>query len=127
MDTSNSQDRGSVTQYELTSTDGTTISARSTSPFSLTLGKEVFSGDNIMHHDTELGCLMTVCLEAIIDGQTTTLSVMLPRGNCPRNAKSIPIRTFSVRTVVHSSIAGPGAVVGQIQEYETQNLSGNAW
>jgi len=127
MKTSRQSGRTPVTHYELRSADGVRIVASTADPLSLSLDENEFSGANLRVDRTDFGLILTIGLDFVPDSQTTTLSVMLPHGNRPAEARSITIQTFSVKTIALSNIAGPDAVDGQIQEYETQALTGNAW
>jgi len=89
--------------------------------------KNIYKGGDIDIDHTKIGILLTIIIDAIPDLQMTTFSVLVPNANIDSNAKSIPIKTFAVRTTHKTSIGGPDLVKGQIQLYETIELEGSAW
>lgn len=90
-------------------------------------GERRFSGRAIYREKTVLGFLVSVVLEDIPDLHRIMLSLAVPSANRLDNMKSIPVKTFAVRTTNRTSIGGQGGVEGQIQTYETMVLDGNAW
>lgn len=90
-------------------------------------GESRFSGRAIYREKTVLGFLVSVVLEDIPDLHRIMLSLAVPSANRLDNVKSIPVKTFAVRTTSRTSISGQGGVEGQIQTYETMVLNGNAW
>lgn len=86
-----------------------------------------FTGRAIYREETLLGFMPSVVLEETPDQHRTTLSLAVPSANRPDNAKSIPLKTFAVKTTGLTSISGPETVEGQIQSYEIFTLEGNAW
>lgn len=90
-------------------------------------GERRFSGRAIYRDEVQLGFMPTVALEETPDLHRITLSIAVPSANRPENAKSIPVKTFAVRTTARTSIAGPDIVEGQIQTHEVYHLEGNAW
>ncbi len=90
-------------------------------------GERRFSGRAIYREKTMLGFLVSVVLEDIPDLHRIMLSLAVPSANRLDNMKSIPVKTFAVRTTSRTSISGQGGVEGQIQTYETMVLDGNAW
>lgn len=90
-------------------------------------GEIKFSGGMIDVKKTGMGTLVTVMLEQVPDLYTLILTLVIPDANIDQNSKSIPVKTFAVKTKTKSSIIGPQLINGQIQEYQIQNLKGNAW
>ena len=90
-------------------------------------GKRKFSGRQIHLEHIQLGLMASVVLDDAPDSHTTTFSFAVPAANRPDEVKSIPVKTFAVRTTIRTSISGPDIVEGQIQTYETYVLEGNAW
>ena len=90
-------------------------------------GERRFSGRAIYREKTVLGLLVSVVLENVPDLHRIMLSLAVPSANKPDNMRSIPVKTFAVRTTNRTSISGEGGVEGQIQTYETIALDGNAW
>lgn len=90
-------------------------------------GERRFPGRAIYREKTMLGFLVSVVLEDIPDLHRIMLSLAVPSANRLDNMKSIPVKTFAVRTTSRTSISGQGGVEGQIQTYETMVLDGNAW
>jgi hypothetical protein len=89
--------------------------------------QKAFSGQSIRLAKLELGLMASVVLESIPDLQMTALSLAVPSANRINNQKSIPVKTFWVRSTTRTSIGGPEIVEGQIQSYEIHILEGNAW
>jgi hypothetical protein len=83
-----------------------------------------FSGQEISIQDTELGRLVTVTLETIPDLRTVTFSLILPLVNVIAEFGSLHIRLPGIKTVTHTTIAGPG--LGAEKTYTTVNLRGTA-
>ena len=90
-------------------------------------GERKFSGREISEEKTELGCMQSVHLDGAPDLHTITLSLAVPSANRSDNVKSIPVKTFAVRTTYLTGPAGPQLVEGQIEAYEIHVLEGNAW
>jgi len=90
-------------------------------------GERKYSGRQINQEHIQLGLVVSVELEIVPDSHTTTLSVAIPSGNRSDGVKSIRIKTFAVRTTSRTSIGGSEIVEGQIENYATYVLEGNAW
>ena len=122
----------SVKKYHLAG-DGVKIVFSMENPNELELvyedevGKRTFSGREIYQDKTQLGFMPSVVLDQIPDLHIKTLSLAVPSANRSDNIRSIPVKTFAVRTTTLTSINGPELVEGQIQSYETFALEGNAW
>lgn len=86
-----------------------------------------FTGRAIYQEEVQLGFMPSVVLEQVPDSHIITLTLAVPSANRPNNAKSIPVKTFAVRTTSRTSIIGPPGVEGQIQTHEIHVLEGNAW
>ena len=90
-------------------------------------GERRFSGRAIYREKTEFGFMPSVILEEAPDLHRITLSLAVPDANRPDNQKSVPVKTFAIRTTSRNSIGGPQIIEGQIQNYEIHVLEGNAW
>jgi hypothetical protein len=90
-------------------------------------GERKFTGREIYSEKIQLGLMPSVVLEEAPDSHRTTFSLAIPSANRPDNARSVPVKTFAVRTTARTSIIGPEAVEGQIQTHEVFALKGNAW
>ena len=84
------------------------------------------SGDAIRRELTEVGTLVTIDLEIIPDLQTVSFSLVLPAINLGPNNQPVTLHTISVRTTNHTTLAGPGPIIGQVQTYESLELHGTA-
>jgi hypothetical protein len=86
-------------------------------------GENVFTGDAIRLGETELGREVSVVLAAIADGDTTTLTVLIPpirmEGDAP-----VPLETLAIETTRKSGFAGPPP--GPEYSYKAIALSGQA-
>ncbi len=79
--------------------------------------------------DTPIGRLVTAVLRGDPDGDTSTVTVLLPRVNLPAgegSAAEAPVETVAVFTTSRSSIGGLDLVEGQVQLYATASLAGTA-
>ncbi|HWO25562.1 MAG TPA: hypothetical protein VNO30_42775 [Kofleriaceae bacterium] len=88
---------------------------------------ETYRGRALYQDQTTFGRIISINLETIPDLQSTFFSLVVPEGNCPSDARSIPVTTFAVITKARSSLGGPALVSGQIGTYEVISLRGNAW
>lgn len=117
-----------VNEYHL-SAEGTQIVFCSGDEDTMTLAYNgtVFRGRSLYRETTLMGIVVSVQLEVISDLHTIFLSVAVPEGNRPSDARSIAVSTFAVISTERTSIAGPQLVGGQIRRYEVIPLQGNAW
>ena len=91
-------------------------------------GERRFSGRAIYREEIKLlGFMRSVVLEEEPDSHRISLSLAVPSANRSENAKSIPVKTFAVRTTSRMNKSGPEAVEGQIQTYQIHILEVNAW
>jgi hypothetical protein len=89
------------------------------------IAENVFEGDAIRTTETELGTEVTVTLFSAEDGDTTTLSLLLPPIRIDPDAPgSTPFKTLAIVTTKRSSIAGPPP--GAEFSYTVVPLSGKA-
>jgi hypothetical protein len=115
-----------VTEYQLTSDEvEVAFYSGNSGPPTLVLNGKVYRGGDLHLEETALGLVATVVLETIPDLHTITFSVTVPAANRPQGGRAVPICTFAVHTTARTSIAGPGLVFGQIQEYKLVALSGD--
>ncbi len=89
----------------------------------MSVGDQQFYGDEITIEPTQLGDLVTVVLQAIADGDTTLLTLVLPPTRV-EGFEEIDVKALAVRTTVRGSIAGPPPGVGH--EYQVQEIRGRA-
>ena len=90
-------------------------------------GKHKFTGRAIYREKIQLGFMPSVVLDEAPDKYRIILSLAVPSANRSENIKSIPIKTFAVRTKILTSIIGTEAIEGQIQTHDVLLLNGNAW
>ena len=79
--------------------------------------------------ETSIGRLVTAVLRATPDGDTSTVTVLLPQVNlpvCDGSVPEAPVETVAVFTTIRSSIGGPSLVEGAVQLYATATLAGTA-
>jgi hypothetical protein len=86
--------------------------------------KKSYRGDEIRSVDTELGQLVTVMVEVVPDLHTITLTLVVPGMNL--DGGEGPVQTFAVFTTELTSIGGPRLVKGQLDRYDTIQLTGRA-
>jgi len=82
-------------------------------------------GADIRTKKTELGTLVSIDLDVVADGPTTTVTLLLPTVNLGP-ATEQKLRTIAVVTVTADTIGGPSLVVGQVQRYKPVALRGTA-
>ena len=73
---------------------------------------------------TEIGTLVTVTLQIVVDAASTSFSVMIPTVNLAV-ADTSNVDTFGVTTLHKSTIIGP-PLQGQTEVYTTHELKGTA-
>ena len=80
--------------------------------------------------DTPVGRLVTATLAQVEDGDTSTVSVLLPRVNLSQvdgaGAADAAFEAVAVFTATRSSIGGPKLVEGPIQSYASVAMAGTA-
>lgn len=84
------------------------------------------SGNDIRSEDTEIGALVTIDIDVTPDVETVSFSLVLPRINLGPNNQSVTLQTIGVRTTDHTTVFGPGPILGAGQTYETVDLKGTA-
>jgi hypothetical protein len=82
-------------------------------------------GADIRTKRTELGTLVTVDVDVVLDGPTTTVTLLVPTVNLAQ-ATEQKLRTIAVVTTTANTIGGPSLVVGQVQRYRSVTLRGTA-
>jgi hypothetical protein len=87
--------------------------------------KLTFEQDRIHIAQSAIGLELTVVLESVDDGDTLTLTIVLPTVNLAGEAEQ-PVRTFAVLTTIRGSIGGPALIKGALQTYRTVGLRGRA-
>ena len=84
-----------------------------------------FVGEQIRTQENEIGRLVTVTLQAVEDGDSTLLTLLVPTVNLG-DMREQPVETIAILTTERSSIAGPSLVTGAVQSYHTVKLKGKA-
>ncbi len=75
--------------------------------------------------ETPIGRLVTATLRAAEDGDSATVSALLPRVNL-RAGESGTFESLAVWTHIRSSVGGPGLVEGVVQGYVHRTVQGTA-
>ncbi|MCB9702213.1 MAG: hypothetical protein H6711_09980 [Myxococcales bacterium] len=83
-----------------------------------------FTGADIRRASTEIGDLVTVTLESVVDLHVITLSLLLPAINLHQDTAEFS--TKIILTEHRTSIGGPALVKGALQVYESRTLHGVA-
>jgi hypothetical protein len=83
-----------------------------------------FSGDEIRSSPSELGTTLTLTLEAVPDGYTRTLTVIIPDANLAE--ESAECTAVAIDSTIRTSIGGPDLVKGAVQSYLARTLRGTA-
>ena len=83
-----------------------------------------FSGEEIRSIETDIGELLTVTLEQILDLRTVTCTLILPVVNVMPGSTGTHIQVPGIKTTTHTSIAG--TVLGPQKTYSCVNLKGMA-
>ena len=89
----------------------------------LTVGDQSFIGDEITIEHTQLGELVTVVLQAVADGDSTLLTLVLPPVRV-EGFGELDVKALAVRTTVRGSIIGPPPGAGLA--YQAQEIKGRA-
>ena len=84
-----------------------------------------FRGDQIRTTASEIGRQVTVTLEAVEAGDSSLLTLLLPRVNLEGTSEQ-NCETFAIFTTVRGSIAGPNLVSRAVQCYNVVKLEGTA-
>lgn len=82
-------------------------------------------GSDIRTRKTDLGTLVTVDLDVVLDGPTTSATLLLPTVNLGEAAEQ-KLRTVVIVTTTANTIGGPSLVVGQVQRYKSVTVRGTA-
>jgi hypothetical protein len=117
--------------YQL-SGDGITISYSSTALAGGPLfhyqdrrNKKDFKGKEVRTETSELGTLVSVNLELLVDRGSTTFTVLIPRVNVGSSGPSADVSTYGFTTEHRTSIGGP-IMPGQLDTYAAIELKGKA-
>jgi len=84
----------------------------------------LFTGEEIRGVQTEIGDLLTVTLEEILDLRTVAFTLILPVVNVLPGSTGLHIRVPGITTTTHTSIAG--SVFGPQRTYSLVKLEGTA-
>ncbi|MGH9163907.1 MAG: hypothetical protein ACRDZW_00105 [Acidimicrobiales bacterium] len=82
-------------------------------------------GTDIRTKKTELGTLVTIDLDVVADGPSTTATLVLATVNLGDQHEQ-KLRALAIVTTTADSIGGPGLVVGQLQRYKSTVVRGTA-
>ena len=82
-------------------------------------------GTDIRTKKTELGTLVTIDLDVVADGPSTTATLVLPTVNLGDQTEQ-KLRTLVIVTITANTIGGPDLVVGQLQRYKSITVRGTA-
>lgn len=86
-----------------------------------------FSGDEIDTEESDqLGRLVTVLLDAVPDGYTLDLTLLLPAINLTGDDEPTRFATLAILAKHLTTIAGPRLIEGALQTYEAVALEGTA-
>jgi hypothetical protein len=83
-----------------------------------------FSGSEIQSIETEIGELLTVTLEQILDLRIVNFTLILPLVHVIPGSAGTHIQVPGMITTTHTSIAG--AILGPAKTYSLVNLNGTA-
>jgi hypothetical protein len=118
------------TLFELQGYDGsrivyttTSVSGAPTFAYSGPLGDRSFTGEEIDRLDTDLGKEVTVVFERIADGDTTTVTLLVPPVEMGEQG-TVDVETYAVVTTQAGGLPGPAA--GQQYRYAVTAYSGPA-
>jgi hypothetical protein len=90
-------------------------------------GPRRFAGDELdVAPCPPLGRLASVLVEAVPDGFTRYLTLLVPEVNRDEDRLEVPVRTLAILTTQLTSIGGPALVEGALQTYEVVALAGVA-
>jgi hypothetical protein len=82
-------------------------------------------GTDIRTKKIELGTLVTIDLDVVADGPSTTATLVLPTVNLGDQTEQ-KLRTLVIVTITANTIGGPALVVGQLQRYKSVTVRGTA-
>jgi hypothetical protein len=83
-----------------------------------------FSGEEIRSVATEIGELLTVTVEQILDIRTVTFTLILPTVNVLPGSAGTHVQVFGIITTTDMNIPGP--VLGPAKKHHEVNLNGTA-
>ena len=86
--------------------------------------KRDFRGDEVRTEKSELGSLVSVTLELLVDRGSTTFTVLVPKVNVGASGPA-DVSTYGITTEHRTSIAGP-IMPGQLDTYAAIELKGTA-
>ena len=81
--------------------------------------------ETVEPEDTAIGRLVTATLTAADDGDSSTITALLPRVNL-RTGETAEFESIAVWTTSRSTIGGPGLVEGVVQDYVHRTVRGTA-
>jgi hypothetical protein len=82
-------------------------------------------GPDIRTKKTELGTEVTIDVDVVEDGPSSTATLLVPTVNLGDKTEQA-LRTTAIVTATANTIGGPGLVSGQLQRYKTVGLRGTA-
>jgi hypothetical protein len=83
-----------------------------------------FRGEEIRCAETEIGQLLTVTIEQILDLRTVTFTLILPDVGVMPGSAGTHIQVPGIKVTTHTTIAGPA--IGPAKTYFSVNLNGTA-
>src|SRR4051794_40856421 len=89
-------------------------------------GERTYAGSQIRQADTGIGTLLTVVTSVIADGDSHSLSLVLPAVNLPESGSVKGVGAVAILTTHRSSFGGPRLVDGPLELYKTVALKGTA-
>src|SRR5260370_27237147 len=82
-------------------------------------------GTDIRAKKIELGTLVTIDLDVVADGPSTTATLVLPTVNLGDQTEQ-KLRTLVIVTITANTIGGPALVVGPLHRYKSVTVRGTA-
>jgi hypothetical protein len=87
-------------------------------------GERTYAGSQIRQEDTSIGTLLTVTRSVIADGDSHSLSLVLPTVNLPESGTVKGVGAVAIQTTHRSSFGGPGLLDGAVELYKTVAVKG---
>jgi hypothetical protein len=91
----------------------------------LSVGDRTYAGSDVRVSDSVLGLTVTVTESFAYDGDSHTLSVLLPQVNFG-DAAAADVETVAIRTVHRGSIGGPAMIDGALESHTCIPVRGRA-
>jgi hypothetical protein len=91
---------------------------------SMTYNGKAYNRVSVQH--TVAGVMASATIEVEPDRYTKELSVLIPTVHLKDNGAKSPVKTLAIFSTHRTSLIGSNAVLGQVIEYEVEELSGTA-